>query len=347
VTGAHVLVTGGAGFLGAEVAHLLARRGDEVRVLVRPRSERAAEPAPGITRGVTQGIEIVEADLEDEPALRGAFARVSSAAAERGLPLDVVHLAARISYRRKDRELLRRVNVEGTRHVLAACRNARVRRLCHVSSVVALGPVERADRELDDDAPLGGRALASAYARTKAEAEELVLSAAGELDAVVASPAVVFGVSGGASNSLHFLRRLLRGTLGPLSPPGSISVVGLADAAQGIVSVLERGARGRRYLLSESAWRLHDLLTLACRLAGRAPPRGTVPRVLWSALVGATAILDRIAPSDRATPEALALLGLHFRFRSRRARAELGWSPRPFQEVLGSIVTELAAGARA
>src|SRR5262249_37092674 len=150
--------------------------------------------------------------------------------------------------------------------------------------------------------------------------------------------AVVFGVSGGASNSLHFLQRLLRGTLGPLSPPGSISVVGLADAAEGVVSVLERGARGRRYVLSEAAWRLHDLLTLASRCAGRTPPRGTVPRPLWSLLVGVTALADRIVASERATPEALALLGLHFRFRSRRARAELGWSPRPFADVLGSIV---------
>ena len=339
MTGAHVLVTGGAGFVGGEVVRLLARQGREVHALVRPRTGRVEPSGPGITR--------VEADLEDERALRNAFEQAASAARARGLPLDVVHLAARISYRRRDRELLRRVNVDGTRRVLAACRDSGVRRLCHVSSVVALGPVARADEELDDDAPLAGRALASAYAATKAEAEELVLAAAGELDAVVASPAVVFGVSGGGSNSLHFLRRVLNGTLGPLSPPGSISVVGLADAAQGIVTVLERGTRGRRYLLSESPWRLHDLLTLACRSAGRTPPRGIVPRALWSALVGATALADRVVASERATPEALALLGLHFRFRARRAPAELGWSPRPFPEVLGSIVAELGRGERA
>jgi dihydroflavonol-4-reductase len=140
---------------------------------------------------------------------------------------------------------------------------------------------------------------------------------------------------------------VVHGTLGPLSPPGSISVVGLHDAAQGILLVLDRGERGRRYLLSESAWRLHDLLSLACRFAGRAPPRGSVPPALWRALVGAVALIDRVAPSPRATPEALALLGMHFRFRARRARAELGWSPRPFPEILGAIVAELAAGAGA
>lgn len=335
MTDALVLVTGGAGFVGAEVVRLLAARGQEAHVLRRPAATRAVPEVQGVTWH--------EADLEDEPALRAAFGRAAMAARARGLPLDVVHLAARISYRRADRELLRRVNVGGTQRVLRLCSAVGARRLCHVSSVVALGPVARADQELDDDAPLAGTALDSAYARTKAEAEALVLGARDALDVVVASPAVVFGAAGSASNSLHFLRRVLRGTLGPLSPPGSISVVGLADAARGILLVLERGARGRRYLLGESAWRLHDLLVLACRHARRAPPRGVVPRPLWRALVAALALADRVAPSERATPEALALLGLHFRFRAARARTELGWAPRPFAQVLGEIVAALGS----
>jgi dihydroflavonol-4-reductase len=336
VTGAFVLVTGGSGFVGAEVVRRLGARGQAVYVVSRPSTDRS------VLRGAP--VHWLEADLLDERALRQAFESAAAAAGARGVPLDVVHLAACISYRRADREMLWRINVEGTRRVLAACLAVRVRRLCHVSSVVALGPVAHADQELDDYGPLAPQALASAYARTKAEAEALVLAAGDALDAVVASPAVVFGLSGSASNSLYFLRRVLRGTLGPLSPPGSISVVGQADAAQGILAVLERGVRGRRYLLSESAWRLHELLALACRLAGRAPPLGVVSRPLWRALVSAAALADRVVPSQRATPEALALLGLHVRVRARRARAELGWAPRPFAEVLGELIASLRAG---
>ncbi len=337
MSGALVLVTGGAGFVGAEVVRRLAARGATAHVLCRPGTDRSSLQGTGVRW--------LEADLLDESGLRQAFEYAAARARADGVPLDVVHLAAGISYRRADRELLQRVNVEGTRRVLAACAAVRARRLCHVSSVVALGAVARPDLELDDDAPLTAPALDSAYARTKAEAEALVLAAREELDVVVASPAVVFGVSGSASNSLHFLRRVLRGTLGPLSPPGSISVVGLADAAQGILLVLERGSRGQRYLLSESAWCLHDLLVLACRMGGRTPPWGRVPRPVWRALVSVVALADRVVPSERATPEALALLGLHFRFRSRRARAELGWSPRPFTEILGELIAELGRRA--
>lgn len=333
MSAAHVLVTGGTGFLGTEVVRRLVAGGATVHALYRPGTERSASSLAEVRWH--------EGDLLDESALRLAFERAAGEARARGAPFDVVHLAARISYRRADRGLLQSVNVDGTRRVLAACTAVGVRRLCHVSSVVALGPVPRADQALDDDAPLAALALASAYARTKAEAEAFVLAARNELDVVVASPAVVFGLSGSASNSLHFLRRLLRGTLGPLSPPGSISVVSLADAAQGILLVLERGGRGRRYLLSESAWLLHDLLVLACRSGGRTPPRGRVPGSLWRALVGLSRLIDPIVPSERATPEVLELLGMHFRFRARNACAELGWAPRPFAEILVELVRDL------
>jgi dihydroflavonol-4-reductase len=213
--------------------------------------------------------------------------------------------------------------------------------------VVALGPVASAEQELDDDAPLGGRRLVSAYARSMAEAGELALAAAARMDVVVASPAVVFGSSHAGSNSLHFLRRIVRGTLGPISPPGSLSVVGLQDAANGILLVLARGARGRRYLLAESAWGLHALLTLACELAGRRPPSVRMPARAWGLLVGAAALVDTVARSDRATPEALALLGLHFRFHARRARAELGWAPQDLRAVLAPVIAELAREERA
>lgn len=327
-----VLVTGGAGFVGSEVVRRLAASGHEVHVLARASTPRA--PLVG------SAYVAHTADLGDVPALTAAFAHARAAARARRVALDVVHLAARISYRRADRAELWRANVEGTRNVLAACKTAEVRRLCHVSSVVALGAVARADQQLDDDAPLAGHALDSAYARTKAEAEELVQAAARELDVVVASPAVVFGRSSAGSNSQHFLERVVRGRLGPVSPPGSLTVVGLADTAEGIVRVLTRGMRGRRYLLAESTWRLHDLLGLACELVGRRPPRVCLASGPWRLMVRALALAERVVPSERATSEALALLGLHFRFRATRARAELGWAPQPFPELLRELLAE-------
>lgn len=328
----HVLVTGGTGFLGREVVRGLAAQGAYVHVLRRPNSPHPAPAGPGLW--------VHAADLTDD-GLERAFESAAADASRAGAALEVVHLAAVISYRRRDRELLWRINVEGTRRVLDAARRAAVRRVCHVSSVAALGPVERADQWLEDDAPLRGDELDSAYAATKAKAEALVLAAAPELDVVVASPAVVFGSSSVASNSQHFLERSARGGFGPISPPGSLTVVGLEDAAHGIVLALERGGRGRRYLLGESTWRLHDLLTLVAQLRRRRAPLVSCPPSAWRALVGAARAVAPVVASQRLTPEALHLLGLHFRFRCHRARSELGWEPRPIEEVLAALLAQL------
>jgi dihydroflavonol-4-reductase len=172
-----------------------------------------------------------------------------------------------------------------------------------------------------------------------------VLAAADELDVVVASPAVVFGPAPMGSNSMRFLERVVRGRLGPLSPPGSLSVVGLADAADGILLALRRGIRARRYLLCESAWRLHDLFRLASRLAGRSGPRIRLNGAAWRSVVATLELVDRWFLRGSSTPEALELLGYHFRFKARRAREELGWTPRPIDQVLAETLAWLGGGA--
>jgi dihydroflavonol-4-reductase len=330
-----VLVTGGTGFVGSHVVRRLLQRGRAVHVLARAGSPRAA----------LAGLPLCwhEADLTDAQALERAVGAAARSARERGVELEVVHSAASISYRRRDRELLRRTNVEGTRALLAACAGAGVARLCHVSSVVALGAVAREDQYLDDDAPLRGHTLGCGYAQTKGAAEELVLAAGRHQDVVVVSPAAVFGPAPQGSNTLYFLRRVARGGFGPLAPPGSLSVVGVEDTAEGIVLALERGERGRRYLLSESSHSLRELLALACRTFGRRPPLGRVPAGPWRALAGAAGLLERVLPLERTTGEALSLFGRHLRFRARRAPEELGWSPRPFREVLAATAEWMRA----
>ena len=92
------------------------------------------------------------------------------------------------------------------------------------------------------------------------------------------------------SNTTRFLRHVQRGTLGPFAPPGSLSVVGVADVARGIRLALERGRHGRRYLLCESNLTLRELQTRAARVLGVRPPLASVPPWLWRGVVGAVSL---------------------------------------------------------
>jgi len=330
-----VLVTGATGFVGSALVPELARAGYRVHALARAGSERSGLEGCGV--------EWHAGDVEDAGSLARAFAGVARESG--GAAPWLVHNAACISYRTRDRDVQWRVNVEGTRRVLAAARRAGVERAVHVSSVVAVG-FARAGETLDEDAPLRGAGLRLDYVETKRAAEELALEHAAELDLRVVNPAAVFGPSSRPSNSERFLRAVRRRALGPLAAPGGMDIVGLADVAAGIRLALERGRAGRRYILSESHRSALALARSAARLFGVRGPRAAFPRWAWSLLVAGARAADRVRPLELMTPQALCMLGLTFRFDSTRARTELGWSPAPFDGVLAATVAALSAAER-
>ena len=323
-----VLITGGTGFVGSELARELDRRGHDVHVFARGSSERALLDDAQITWH--------EGDLCDAAAVERAVARVSAGEAEPW----IVHSGAVISYRTRDAELQRAVNIGGTRNVVEACRRQRVGRLLHISSVVAVGHSPDAlprDEQLD----YNGAGLGCDYMDTKRAAEELVLGAARDLDLVVVNPGAIFGPGHSGPNTVQFVRSVARGRTGPFAPPGTLSVVGRGDVVSGCLLALERGEPGRRYLLCESVWSFLDLFRLTARELGVRSPRWRLAPRPWRWLRAAASVPDRFLDLSPATPQALGMLGVHFSFDARRAREELGWRPRPFEGVLRETIAWL------
>ncbi|HEY3463248.1 MAG TPA: complex I NDUFA9 subunit family protein [Gaiellaceae bacterium] len=153
-----VLVTGGTGFVGPHVVHALRAKETPVRALVR-------DPARA-TRLAAWGVELVTGDVTDAASLRAALEGVDA----------VVHLVAIIKGRPADFE---RVMSDGTRTVVAAAREAGVRRFVLAS---ALGLDERSK----DAVP---------YFAAKWEMERAVRESG--LEHVILRPSFVFGRDGG------------------------------------------------------------------------------------------------------------------------------------------------------
>jgi dihydroflavonol-4-reductase len=323
-----VFLTGATGFVGVELARELHARGHELYVFARRSADRAQ--LAGIPVRWRDG------DLRDAAALEAALADVC---ARRREPW-VVHNAAVISYRTRDRELQRAANVEGTRNVVEACRRQRVGRLLHVSSVVAVGQAP-AGGLIDERAEYNLAPVRCDYADTKRAAEELALGAAADVDVIAVNPGAIFGVGARVPNTLKFLQQLAHGPRLVFTPPGSLSVVGVRDVVLGCLAALERGRRGERYLLVESAWTAFDAFSLAARLLGAPRPLASAPRPLWSALELGLRGVDLLAPLDLLTPQSARMLGVHFRCDSGKARSELGWSAEPFESVLVDVIARL------
>jgi NADH dehydrogenase len=175
-----VLVTGGTGFVGPHVVHALRARDVPVRALVRDRRRGA--------RLVSWGAELVEGDVTDPVSLRAASAGVDA----------VVHLVAIIRGSRADFE---RVMAQGTRNVVAAAKEAGIRRFVLAS---ALGLDERTK----DAVP---------YFAAKWEMERAVKESG--LEYVILRPSFVFGKDGGVLPTFVRLARLAPVT--PIVGPGT------------------------------------------------------------------------------------------------------------------------------
>ena len=335
---AELLVTGATGFVGAHFLPLMESAGYRVAGLCRPTSDR--RHLAGVDVAWSFG------DVTDAKSVDAAVRALAERAAHSGRPAWLVHAAAIISYRTGSGALQEAVNVEGTRHVLAAARRFGIDRLLLVSSVVAVGVAPSSEATIDEDAPFAdvqritGRPYVSEYMRTKRAAEELVL-AADDLDVVVCNPGAIFGVAPVPSNTAQLFHRAESSAIGRFAAPGSLSAVGAPDVAMGLQLALERGASGRRYLLTDANLRLAELLRLVLGVLESERVPIAVPPWAWRGLVGGARLVDRVRRLEVVTPTALELLGLQFRFDSSRARRELGWAPAPFETVLAETAAWL------
>jgi len=319
-----VLLSGATGFLGRSLARLLVGQGYELHGLARERSDRSRlEDLP---------LRWHVGDLTDEGALERVLSELGSRAPQ------VIHSGAAISYHSDDGPLQEAVNVGGTRALLRCARRHGAGRFVFISSVVTLGAAPDAGSSLDEDASAGVAHMGD-YARTKRAAEELALGAAASgQDVVVVNPGAIYGPHSWESNTTRFVQAIAGRELGPLAPPGSISVVGVEDVARGTLLALQRGRSGRRYVLTSENLTHRELMCQVAAQLGVRAPRGSLPAPLWSAVVLAVGARDRLRRCREATPQVLSLLGRHLRFDNARARVELGWTPEGFGQVLEETV---------
>jgi UDP-glucose 4-epimerase len=174
-----VLVTGGAGFIGAHLVRALADAGDAVVALDNLRRGDRGKLAPLEQSGAVQ---FLEGDIRDREAVRLAMQGCAC----------VYHLAAQSNVLGavSDLEYSFTSNVIGTYNVLVAAREARVGRVVFTSSREAYGEVDRLP--VAEDRPLNPK---NAYGASKVAGEVYcrVLEAAGDLDVRVLRLANVYG----------------------------------------------------------------------------------------------------------------------------------------------------------
>jgi dihydroflavonol-4-reductase len=318
-----VLVTGASGFVGSAVVRQLLARGERVRVLVRPASDR---------RNVSGlAVEIVEGDLRQASSLAAACAGCSA----------LYHVAADYRLWTRDPRELYASNVEGTRNLMRAALGAGIPRIVYTSSVATLG-LHGDGSPASEDSPVGLANMIGHYKRSKFLAERAVdeLVAREGLPAVIVNPSTPIGPHDVKPTPTgRMIRDAAAGRI-PAYVDTGLNLVHVEDVARGHLLAFERGQVGRRYILGGEDMALRDILAAIARHAGRRPPRVRLPR---SALYPVALVAETWAWATRGDEPQVTLDGLRMSrkkmfFDSGRARRELGYTARPALEAIADAV---------
>lgn len=309
------LVTGGTGFLGANLAAGLLERDWQVRILRRSTSRLDA------VKGLV--VEHAVGDVLQPESLLDAMQGV-----------DVVfHVAAISDYWRKKSDLIYKVNVDGTRHVLDAAQRSGVRRVVFTSSAAAVGIVR--GRESTEDDSYNELIVKFPYGHSKWLAEEVVREAVQNgQDVTIVNPAVIIGprdINWGAGS---IIREIAQGRV-PAVPSGGVNYVSVHDVVAGHIAAAHKGRAGERYLLSGENLTHRQLMEIVARVVGVKAPRFNIPRwIIPLVAILVEAITALIGPRLPLDATQLRLSREFVWFDNSKARRELDLPQTPVEQAV-------------
>lgn len=324
-------LTGATGFLGSHVARVLEQAGANLRLLVRSGSNTANIEGLKADR--------VTGDLCDEASIRRAVAGCDT----------VFHVAADYRLWVRNPQQMYQTNVEGTRLVLNAARENKVRRVVYTSSVATMG--FRSDGSLaDENSPVSLNDMIGPYKRSKYIAEELAIRAGRDsLDVVIVNPSTPVGERDIKPTPtgrivLDFLKRKF-----PAYVDTGLNLVDATECARGHLAALEKGRSGERYILGGENLTLKQILDKLAFITGLPSPKVKVPY----AMALATGIVDELVTGrirgrePRATIDAVRMGRKKMFVSSAKAERELGWKISPVDDALRRAVQWFQANAYA
>lgn len=310
-----VFVTGGTGFVGARLIRRLAARGARVRALAR---QPGALKVPAET--------VIAGDLRDADALKRGMEGARYA----------FHVAADYRLWVPDPQTMFAINVQGTETFMRAALAAGCERVVHTSSVATL-KLDPSGRPVDETRPARVEEAIGPYKQSKTEAERLVerMIVEERLPAVIVNPSTPVGPEDVKPTPTG--RMLIEAAMGrmPAYVETGLNLVHVDDVAEGHILALERGRIGERYILGGEDITLGAMLGEIAALTGGRKPLMALPRAPLHVLAMVSEAFARLTGRvPMLTHDSLKMAAYHMYFSSAKARAELGYAPRPMIEGL-------------
>lgn len=250
-----VLVTGASGLVGSQLVFDLLSQGYQVKALVR--SKKAQEKLESFIRMLSPksnqlctNLHIALGDILDVYSLEEALKNVTK----------VYHCAAVVSFNPSDRDLLYKVNIEGTANVVNACLDANVEKLAYVSSTSALGKPKNKQETVTENTKWNSDYGHSQYGISKHMAEREVWRGVEEgLPAVVINPSIIIGPGDFTKSSIQLIDKVYKGLL--FYTKGANAYVDVRDVSRALIELMESQITNEKFLVTSENYAFKRFFT--------------------------------------------------------------------------------------
>ncbi len=261
-----ILVTGGTGLLGSHLLMKLATDGVNVRAIYR--TEKKRDAVAGVfayyqrnANELWKSIEWVQGDVLDVQSLAGALDGVTQ----------VYHCAAAVTFVPADEPYMHKVNVEGTANLVNACLEKDNIRLCHVSSVAAIGR-DGSEEIISEKNEWKDSSHNAAYAISKHNAEMEVWRGTIEgLNAFMVNPSLILGPGDWNQSTGAMFKKAHNGL--PFYTRGGNCFVDVQDVVDAMTQLMSSDIKNERFIVGAENRRFKEIFGKIALKMGKSPPR--------------------------------------------------------------------------
>lgn len=296
-----VLVTGATGLVGSHLLLHLLENGEEVRALYHTKENIQKTKAFFNWKKQSllfEKILWVEGCITDIPSLENAFQNIDY----------VYHCAAFISFNPKDEEKLRKVNIEGTANIVNFCIAKNVKKLCHVSSIAALGDLQDHETIITEETDWNPEKPHSDYAISKFGAEMEVWRGQQEgLDVVIVNPGIILGPGFWNNGSSEIFQKIKEGL--KYYTKGSTGFVSADDVVKAMYLLMKSEIKKERYTVIAENVSFENLSKTIAKALGKKEPsvyvKPWVTNLVWRLDWLASSLYLKKRSLSRATAKSL------------------------------------------
>lgn len=299
-----VLVTGANSLLGTHIVECLLSEGYRVDGLLRDKTRFHLPSHPNLS--------LIEGDFTKSETAWEAL---------RGCDY-VIHVAACTNQGVSDYDYYYKINVRATHRLFMFAQKAGVKRFVYVSTANCFGFGDKAAPG-DETRPACFPFTNSLYARSKLEAQEMLLRLKHLMDVVVVNPTFMLGAYGTKNGSGQIVLRAYGHKI-VFCPPGGKNFINAADAGTGVVKALKYGANGEAYLLSGENLSYKEFYRRLSCVTGKRATIIALPGFILSAVGIIGNLLKVLKIPNRFTLNNMKILCVRNYYTNTKAAEELG-----------------------